>query len=130
MSKNNTLEPVLGSEEEEQEIKAPVKKRPGRPPGAKNKTTLFRELMQGKFEQIAEKNIKKTFDVLFEKAHEGDMQAIKLVLDRVIPASKAVDPSEASKKGGLTLNISIGELEKTPLVTGEVIEDAEFEEVE
>jgi len=127
MSKNKGLQASEDTGETKKEIS---QRGPGRPPGSKNKTTLFKELMRSDFQDIAEQNIKKTFSVLFEKAHEGDMQAIKLIMDRVVPASKAIDMDELGKKGGLVINVNIGELEDSPLVTGEVIEDAEYTEVD
>ncbi len=88
----------------------PQKARRGRPPGAKNKDTLFKELMAGRFQEIAAQNIEKTFEKLFEEAHDGNMQAIKLIMDRVVPSTKAVDLEQLEKKG-LTINISVGNLE-------------------
>ena len=85
--------------------------------------------MKGRFQDIAEQNIQRTFEVLFEKAKDGDMGAIKLILDRVVPASKAIDLDAQAKKGGLTINVSIGDLEAGPVGTAEVIEDAEYEEI-
>ena len=106
---------------------AVAKPRRGRPPGAKNKDTLFKELMSGKFQDIAQQNIQKTFEVLFEKAHEGDMKAIKLIMDRVVPQSKAIDLDQAQKKG-LSIHISVGSLEDK-VIAGEIV-DAEYEEME
>ena len=85
--------------------------------------------MTGKFQSIAEQNIQKTFEVLFEEAQSGNMQAIKMIMDRVVPASKAVELGEVSSKG-LTVEIHIGNLEESPLVSGEIVEEGEFEEVE
>ena len=95
----------------------------GRPRGSKNKDTLFKELMTGKFQDIAKKDIEKVYSVLFEKAHNGDMKAIKLVLDRVVPITKAVDLADM-EKGGLQINISVGEM-KGHTIEGEaeVVED-------
>lgn len=104
----------------------PIKRGRGRPPGSKNKETLFKELMQGHFQDIAVQNVERTIQVLFEKAQEGDMKAIKLVLDRVVPVSKAVDLADMEKKG-LTINISVGSMEEA---AAELIEDAVFSEVE
>ena len=123
-SNNKGLTPVSVSTGTDMEIK----RKAGRPKGAKNKETLFKELMVGQFQDIAEQNIEKTFFVLFEKAHEGDMKAIKLILDRVIPASKSVDMSDMEKKG-LTVNISVGSMEQAT-IEGEIIEDAVFNEVD
>ena len=89
----------------------PVKKRMGRPPGAKNKDTLFKELMTGKFQDKAAEDIVKVYHVLFEKAKAGDMKAIKLVMDRVAPVSKAVDLADMERKG-LTIEINVGSLEE------------------
>lgn len=122
------LPPGLGLAPTKQENapKSPAKR--GRPKGAKNKDTLFKELMSGQFQEIAEVNIRKTFEVLFEEAHEGNMQAIKMVLDRVVPVTKAVDLADMEKKG-LTISINVGNLEDTTVVAEEVVE-AEFEEIE
>jgi hypothetical protein len=131
----STLSPEGTSEEVGQDItpelagNKPIQKRKrGRPPGSKNKDTIFKELMQQDFQALATTEVKKVFNVLFEKAQDGDIQAIKLVLDRVIPVTKAVDLADMEKRG-LTVNISVGALEDSPLVTGEVIE-GDFEEVE
>jgi len=97
----------------------------GRPPGAKNKDTIFKELMTGNFQSRAIKDIEKVYSVLFEKAHNGDMKAIKLVLDRVVPVTKAVDANQI--KGGVTVSINVGSLEAAQAIT---IEDAEYEEVD
>ncbi len=96
----------------------------GRPPGSKNKDTLFKELMTGQFQSKAIEDIEKVYDVLFKKAHEGDLKAIKLVLDRVVPVSKAVDSE--SVKGGVSVSIHVGSMEEAQGIT---IEDAEFTEV-
>lgn len=127
----NDLQPVKDAvgEEEKSIVETPKTKAVmGRPKGAKNKDTLFKELMTNNFQDIAKVNIEKTFEVLFKKAHEGDMKAIKLVLDRVVPVTKAVDLADMEKKG-LVINISVGNMEDAQ-VQGEVIEDAEFEEVD
>jgi len=53
----------------------------GRPPGARNKTTLAIEsLLDGEAEELTRKVI--------SKAKEGDMTALKLVLDRLAPIRK------------------------------------------
>ena len=110
----------------------PVQKKAimGRPKGAKNKDTLFKELMTGQFQETAKDKIERTFEVLFEKAHKGDMKAIKLILDRVVPTTKAVDLADMEKKG-LTINISVGNMEDDgPGQSVEDIEDVYYEEVD
>ena len=103
-----------------------VAKRPrGRPPGAKNKATLFKELMTGRFEEKAIQDIERVYAVLFEEAHGGNMKAIKMVLDRVVPVTKAVDMEAV--KGGISVSVFVGSMEEAR--EAEVIEDAEYEEV-
>lgn len=102
-----------------------VRKGPGRPPGAKNKDTLFKELMTGHFQEKAARDIERTYEVLFEKAHEGDMKAIKMILDRVVPVTKAVDADAI--KGGVSVHISVGSMEEARGIT---IEEAEYTEVD
>ena len=81
-----------------------------RPPGSKNKDTIFKELMNEDFQSLATQEVKKVFQVLFDKAQEGEMQAIKLVLDRVVPVTKAVDLADMDRKG-LTISINVGSME-------------------
>jgi len=98
----------------------------GRPPGSKNKATLFKELMTGHFEEKAIKDIERVYEVLFAEAHDGNMKAIKMVLDRVVPVTKAVDMD--SLKGGISISVNVGSMEEAR--KAEVIDDAEYEEVE
>ena len=54
---------------------------PGRPKGARNKITLaVEELLDGEAEALTQKAI--------DKAKEGDIQALKLCLDRICPPRK------------------------------------------
>ena len=59
----------------------------GRPKGVKNKTTLFKEAMREGFENLLEKEGKKVFLAVVEKAKDGDMTAAKLILDRIVPVA-------------------------------------------
>lgn len=87
----------------------------GRLPGVKNKSTLFKEAMQKKFEVKMNKNFQRILEVLADKAEEGDMAAIKMIMDRVIPQSKSVDMGDMAAKKGLSINISVGSVEKDPV---------------
>ena len=82
--------------------------------------------MTGQFQSKAIEDIEKVYHVLFKKAHEGDMKAIKMVLDRVVPVQKAADGTIS--KGGITVSISVGSMEEAQ--AAEIIEDAEYEVVE
>lgn len=82
----------------------------GRPPGAKNKATLFKEVVREGFEKKLQRDFKKVLDTVVDRAVKGDMKAAKLLLDRVIPMNKAIDATALSK-GGLEINISVGRME-------------------
>lgn len=103
----------------------------GRPKGIKNKTTLFKEAMKEGFENLLEKEAQKVFMAVVSEAKTGNMQAAKMILDRVIPVTKAIDLGAGDLgKGGITINIesltaSVGEAD-----SGEIIDitDAEYTE--
>ena len=99
----------------------------GRPKGAKNKTTLFKEVMREGFEKQLTKDFAKVINVVVEKAIKGDMSAAKMLLDRVVPVSKAVD-LDGLKDKGVSINISIGKMDDDPYGEKAAIE-AEFTEV-
>lgn len=103
----------------------------GRPKGVLNKTTLFKQVMQEGFEAALEKDFKKVLRTVIDKAIDGDMVAAKMLLDRVVPTSKAIDLDDLAKSKGLTISINVGSLEeaKASKVTVEGdIEDATYEE--
>ena len=100
----------------------------GRPPGAKNKTTLFKEAMRDGFENLLEKEGKKVFLAVVEKAKAGDMTAAKLILDRIVPVAD-VQSSGGGDSGKVVINIS-GIQGSVEVMDSKDIEDAEYEEVE
>jgi hypothetical protein len=55
----------------------------GRPVGSKNKCTQFRELL--------EEDLPALVSVLRDKALEGDMNAMRLLLERMVPKVQVVD---------------------------------------
>ena len=57
----------------------------GRPIGSKNKCTQFRELLEDDLPELV--------SVLREKALEGDMNAMRLLLERLVPKVQVVDMS-------------------------------------
>ncbi len=57
----------------------------GRPVGSKNKCTQFRELL--------EDDLPALISVLRDKALEGDMNAMRLLLERLVPKVQMVDMS-------------------------------------
>jgi hypothetical protein len=57
----------------------------GRPVGSKNKCAQFRELL--------EEDLPALVSVLLDKALEGDMNAMRLLLERLVPKVQVVDLS-------------------------------------
>ena len=55
----------------------------GRPIGSKNKSTQFRELLEDDLPALV--------SVLRDKALEGDMNAMRLLLERLVPRVQMVD---------------------------------------
>ena len=121
----------------------------GRPKGAKNKTTLFKEAMKEGFEKKLVEHGEKVFDAVVEKAigtpkrdeyghlmkdpetgeqlrEPADMTAAKMIMDRIVPVSKAVDinANDLGKTGGVTIHI-----EKLVADTGRVGDDIEDGEI-
>jgi hypothetical protein len=94
----------------------------GRPKGAKNKTTLVKEAVKGHWDELMVSKARDVFNKAVEMALEGDTQCIKMIMDRAVPVSKAVDinASDIGKTGGIT--IVIEQLVTEPK-KGDVIED-------
>lgn len=66
----------------------------GRPVGSKNKCTQFRELLEDDLPALV--------SVLRDKALEGDMNAMRLLLERLVPKVQVVDMSLQSKYKPIT----------------------------
>lgn len=80
--------------------------RSGRSPGSKNKSTLVKEALRGKWDDLLEKEGAKVFMAVVEKAQDGDMTAAKLILDRMIPvAEDKLSGKMKIGEGGLTIVI-------------------------
>ncbi len=82
----------------------------GRPPGQKNKTTIFKEVMQLGFEKALEKKFPELVKLVLERALKGDMKAAKMLFDRVVPVSKAIDLDNLGKQG-ISISIHVGEMD-------------------
>ena len=83
----------------------------GRPKGAKNKTTLFKEVIRDGFERAMERDAQKVIKAVIEKAILGDMTAAKLLLDRILPTTKAIDLDDLENSKGFSISVNIGNLE-------------------
>ena len=120
----------------------------GRPAGAKNKATLFKEVVREGFEATMKKDIQKVIGAVVYAAcgtpltdrngdvvigddgkpvmGKGDMAAAKLLFDRVLPTTKAIDLDQLENSKGLTISINVGELTghpDKPSIDGEVLEN-------
>jgi len=91
----------------------------GRPKGMKNKATIFKEVIREGFEKRLLKDGMRVIDAVVEQAIEGNMQAAKLLLDRILPTTKSIDLEELEKRHGVKIQINVGSLEKDK---GEVLE--------
>lgn len=99
----------------------------GRPKGAKNKTTLFKEVMKNGFEEELEKEFHAVLKAVITKAKEGDMTAAKMLIDRAVPVTKAVDinANDLGKTGGVTIHI-----EQLVATTGKPPETIDIEDAD
>ena len=103
-----------------------TKNKGGRPKGSLNKTTIFKEVMRNGFEDKLLSDGMKVIDAVVAKAVEGDMTAAKLLLDRILPTSKAIDLDALEKSKGLSISINVGSLEQQlEPIEAEVIEVGE-----
>jgi hypothetical protein len=70
----------------------------GRPKGSVNKyTQLARELLSSRGEEIVE--------VVIAKALKGDVHCLKMCMDRIVPAQKAVEIKHSKAEDGLIINV-------------------------
>ena len=74
----------------------------GRPKGSVNKyTQLARELLSSRGEEIVQ--------VVIEKALKGDVHCLKMCMDRIVPAQKAVEIKHTKADTGLVINVGTSE---------------------
>lgn len=99
----------------------------GRPPGSKNKTTLFKEAMRQGFEEVLEKEGLKVFLATCQRAvgtpvrngdgellkdengnqvyEGGSDSASKIIMDRIVPVAD-VDKLHGKEKYSININVS------------------------
>ena len=82
------------------------------PKRTKKKETIFKEAMQQGFERVLTTHFREVLEVVVEKAKDGDMSAAKMLLDRVVPVSKAVDLDALDERGGVNIQVNVGRIEE------------------
>jgi hypothetical protein len=73
----------------------------------KKAKTLYKEFMLAKSEKTFLKHLPKIAEVACMKALEGDISAMKLVLDRLVPVQKPTDGSKDPSGSNKAINIII-----------------------
>ena len=99
----------------------------GRVKGTKNKLTLMQNALIDQFAGVLNKDFKAVILRVIREAKGGDMTAARLLLDRAIPARKAVEHYGAQDGNNIVINIK--GLEDINLNSEESI-DAEYEEID
>ena len=105
----------------------------GRPKGSKNTMTELQNELIEKFAGDMRKDFDKVIKAVIKNAIGGDMTAAKLLLDRAIPARKAVEHYGTNETaGGITIVIS--GTEETDITArrshGTAVVDGEYEEID
>tara|TARA_R110000822_G_scaffold63674_3_gene156295 strand:+ start:34 stop:414 length:381 start_codon:yes stop_codon:yes gene_type:complete len=77
----------------------------GRPKGSKNKLTQMQNELIDQFAGEMNKEFKAIIRTIIREAKNGDMTAARLLMDRAIPARKAVEHYGAQDSGGIVINI-------------------------
>ena len=98
----------------------------GRPKGTKNKLTLMQNELIDQFAGEMNKEFKAIIQTIIKEAKKGDMTAARLLMDRAIPARKAVEHYGAKESSNIVINVQ--GLDNLDLTKPAV--DAEFEEVD
>jgi hypothetical protein len=98
----------------------------GRPKGTKNKLTLLQNELIDQFAGEMNKEFKAIIRKIVQEAKGGDMTAARLLLERAIPARKAVEHYGAQEAGGIIINIK--GLDDVSINETDTV-DAVFEEV-
>jgi len=95
----------------------------------KKAKTLYKEFMLAKSEKTFLKHLPKIAEVACMKALEGDISAMKLVLDRLVPVQKPTDGSKDPSGSNKAINIIInGSATISP--AEDIPVEGEFKEIE
>ena len=100
----------------------------GRRKGSKNKLTLMQNGLIDQFAGEMNKDFKAVLRTVIREAKNGDMTAARLLLDRAIPARKAVEHYGAPDGNNVVINIQ--GLEEATISSEESYIDGNFEEID
>lgn len=89
----------------------------GRPVGRKSKSVIIRDQLINALEKDAVEVVK----AIVKKALEGDMQAAKIIMDRLIPQQKAVQHGEEGMRQPV-VNIVIGSVSESDGTKGNILD--------
>ena len=90
--------------------------------GHKPLTAIFKDQMRNQFERRMKKDFQYVLTAVVDQANEGNMQAAKLLFDRVIPTNKAIDQNQSQKIPLININIrGIDDNQESP--DGDVISE-------
>ena len=89
----------------------PEKRKPGRPPGAKNKDTILKEIIENNVQAAFAEFAEEAAGHLMEGVREKDSTCTKIFWDRVMPSQKAIDARTASVP---LVQINVSGLENVP----------------
>lgn len=78
----------------------------GRPKGSKNRLTQMQNELIEQFAGEMNKEFKAILKTIVQEAKNGDMGAARLLMDRAIPARKAVEHYGSNESGGIVINVS------------------------
>lgn len=89
----------------------------GRPKGSKNRITLMKLALEGELRSSLKSHAQDILDVAIQLAKSGDTSMLKLLIDKMIPTSKALEDEVPGKE---RINIAISRLpQESVLVNGE-----------
>lgn len=93
-------------------VEKPLEKnKGGRPPGAKNKTTILKEIIDNNIQAQFAEFVEEAAGHLMRGVREQDSTCTKIFWDRVMPSQKAV---EGGRQATPLVNITVMGLENVP----------------
>lgn len=103
----------------------------GRPKGTKNRVTLMKVALELDLRTRLKHDAQEILDKAIDMAKNGDQAMIKLLIDKMIPTSKAIDDEPTKER----VQVVISQLPSRDVVINgtsskELIEEGEFSEQE